>query len=530
MDIKNEKGNCARLGVDFGVSTTVIVAGDPGRDYPTVGLSGISRAVPGTTPGSVVHIIPSLIRYGQDGAVLTGCEALARDGEDLLPAARNLRSYLFESSPVQIMAGNGRMLRYTDAAGAFLVKVLSRALALYPDGADMVFALPADAPEDYPSWLDRAGRAAGARSCSWVHECIAAAEGCGISPAHGELFLFLSFSATEIAAMAFITEEHGGKTVARASAATGCQEVDGWITQDLLLRFRIHESEQRADRIRHELFSQAERARELIAQAGIAEIAVMDPAQGRTYTTRYSTDDLARVLADHGLIMTMQQVTDRLISALRAKGMETGQAREAFLTGPGWALPGLECCIREQLPGVPVNADHIIDGIARGAAQSVAQKKVPDRITGSYALRYWDPAAQEHHYRFLVHSGARFPSQGQVARITISAAYDGQTHLGIPLCGIGCGGENSCGIELISDRAGGIHIAGPDKDVRTKTRVVPLYEQSPTLLVADPPAKKGEPRFECTFTIDRERNLCISARDLVTGMLVKLNTPVYRLE
>jgi hypothetical protein len=74
-----------------------------------------------------------------------------------------------------------------------------------------------------------------------------------------------------------------------------------------------------------------------------------------------------------------------------------------------------------------------MDAIARGAAGYAAPAPAQDRIACSYALRYWDSATQEHHYRFLVHSGTRYPSAGQVARVVISAAYAGQTHLGIPL-------------------------------------------------------------------------------------------------
>ena len=43
---------------------------------------------------------------------------------------------------------------------------------------------------------------------------------------------------------------------------------------------------------------------------------------------------------------------------------------------------------------------------------------------------------------------------------------------------------------------------------------------------AKPPALKGEPRFELTFTLDREKQLRVTARDLVTGMLVKKDAPV----
>jgi hypothetical protein len=147
-----------------------------------------------------------------------------------------------------------------------------------------------------------------------------------------------------------------------------------------------------------------------------------------------------------------------------------------------------------------------------------------------YAVRYWDAAAREHRYRFLVRAGTRYPSAGQVGRFVISAAYDGQTHLGIPLYSLGTGmGGTTAAIELVSDAAGGIRISGPAPGSVPEGRPVWVNERTPTLLIASPPATRGEPRFELTFTIDGERQLCLTARDVQTGELVKRNTSVYRL-
>lgn len=194
-------------------------------------------------------------------------------------------------------------------------------------------------------------------------------------------------------------------------------------------------------------------------------------------------------------------------------------------------MPAVRAAVRSGFPEAAVFADHPVDAAARGAAVFAAPAPAQDRITRSYALRYWDPAVQEHHYRILVHSGTRYPSAGQVARVVISAAYDGQDLLGIPLYEIGSSaGDASCLLELVSETGGGVRLAGPSQDKEGNGRVVHANERSPTLLVASPPARRGEPRFECTFVIDPERNLCLSARDLVTGALVKVNAPVHRLQ
>jgi hypothetical protein len=72
-------------------------------------------------------------------------------------------------------------------------------------------------------------------------------------------------------------------------------------------------------------------------------------------------------------------------------------------------------------------------------------------------------------------------------------------------------------------------LAGPAPEPGGSREPVLVNGKDLTLLEAAPPAKKGEPRFECTFTLDANRNLCVTARDLMAGTIVKTNAPVYRL-
>ena len=274
---------------------------------------------------------------------------------------------------------------------------------------------------------------------------------------------------------------------------------------------------------------EAARLREQLPVIGEKEVRLTESVSGKTFAAHYTPADLARVLADHEVIPALQECIGRALSAMRMRGGDACQVRSVLLLGPGCALPAVQEAVRSRFTGADVYADHPLDAVARGAAEYAAPAAAQDRIACSYALRYWDPAVQEHHYRFLVHSGTR-TEHGQVARIVISAAYDGQTLLGIPLYEIGgtAGGAGD------ADRTGLGHRRGCPARRPGTGRGEPGTGRACQRALAhpagrDPPARKGEPRFECTFTIDPERNLCLSARDLVTGMLVKVNTPVHRM-
>jgi molecular chaperone DnaK len=534
---QDRKTGGVRLGVDFGVGAIVIVVAGPGRDSCTLEFPGISQTFPALPGYLPVHTIPALVEYQDGNAVRSGDEVLRGGTADSPSTARWLRRSLCDRSPVQVPAGGGRTIRSDEAAFDFLVPILTRAIRHYP-GAPLVFTLPTDAPPEYGELLQRAARCAGALSISTVGEYDAVLAGYGCTPADCEPVHLLTFAETDFEVVVLVrdglpasgTGDGGLRVLARAAGSFGCRALDTWITRDLLAKFRLLESDPRAVRLMQQIRTEAARLREDLAITDKKEVRLTDTASGKTFNAVYTSADLARVLADHEVISSLQDCISRALSALRVRGGDGNRIRSVLLLGAGCALPAVQDAVRSRFPGAVVYADRPLDAVARGAAGYIAPAPAQDRLTRTYALRYWDSAAQEHRYRFIVHSGTRYPSAGQVARVVISAAYDGQTLLGIPLCEIGgTAGGSAPQIELVSDTGGGVRLAGPVQDAEGPGQVVHANERSPTLLPANPPARKGEPRFECTFTIDADRNLCLSARDLVTGMPVKVNAPVHRL-
>ncbi len=527
--------HCSRLGIDLGDGCTYIAAAEPGPGPCTLELPGLSRPVPvpaGTVP---VHAIPSLVTYRDGNAMFTG-EAVLRHGFcDHPGTARWIRSYALDGNTAQIPSGRGQTVGYDAALGDFLIPVLAGALEKRP-GAVPVFALPRGAPARFTDLLRRAARAAGAPSCAFTGEDQAAAAGYGTTLVPGEPFLFLIFTETGMEARVISATdrpvepgEDGTRILARASGTVSCRDIDARIRQDLFRKFRLLESDPRAVRLLPRVQAAAEQLREQVPVTGTGELRLKDELSCRTFSSTFTTEDLAGCIDRSGAVPLLLECCRKALTGLRAA---TGREKPAgvFLLGSGCALPAIRDAVRSYFPAVPVHADHPRDAVARGAALALLPAATRDRIASSYALRYWDPAAREHRYRFLVHSGTCYPSAGQVARVIISAAYDGQTHLGIPLCEIsGAGTENGRMLELVRDTGGGVRVALPEQDAGSGGSIVHANERSPTLLVATPPARKGEPRFECTFSIDPDRNLRLSARDLLTGALVKLDAPIHRL-
>ncbi|WP_428369017.1 hypothetical protein [Methanoregula sp.] len=534
-DQKNER---TRLGVDFGMSNTVLaITKEAGYEARTIGLNGFSAEFPARTNEGKIFYVPSLVHYTEDRGVLVGEEVVRNRCENHPATARWMRKYLSEKSMVRIPAGGDRRTGYCEAATDFLSRVLSHAATDCDEWTGIVFSLPSGAPADYPEWLGRVARMAGRGSCSFVSEYRAAIAGYGVSVENGEVVIVVRMDGTDLAGAAVTpahegtgAEDGGMRTLAGSGEPAGCAVVDGWIVRDLLRQQRLSGTDPRVIRMYPDLLREAKRVRELVPVMDGVPFELTDPVSGYAFRARVGQADLRRILHDQGLAAAMDRVFDRIQSSLRISGHEEMPVVAVVMIGEGCAMPAVQEIAKRRFPTVSIYCDRPLEAVARGAALYCSPSRTPDRIRNNYMLRYWDPESREHRYRFLVRSGTRYPSAGQVARIIISAAYDGQAYLGIPLCeSSGSPGDPSEGIELVSDAGGRMRLASPAPAPGGSREPVLVNGKDLTLLEATPPAKKGEPRFECTFTLDADRNLCITARDLMTGTMVKTNEPVHRL-
>ncbi len=523
------------LGVDFSDAAIVCATAMPdGRGYQVLAFPGWSQEISGSDNPASVNRIPALIHYPNRGDRLIGCEVLEAGCADNPATGRWIRSYLLEESTAQIIPGEDRYIPFREAASDLLTAILAKAVKEHPELYSVVFSVPHGAPDWYPAWLTTLARSAGLTTCHTLDECAAAAKGYGIPEGEGQSFFVFSFDET---ALGFTVARWSGagetkevEILGSARTDTGLNVLDGWIVQEILAKSRIRYHGAQARHLQESARSCAERVLMQLTRCNEAEAELPDPVTGRTICVKLLAVDIARVLDDHGLPRMLDETLRRALGAAQAKGYDNTSPSAVLMIGRGSALNAVQDLVRQRFPGVNILHNHLFDALARGAALYRPKKPESDRIRNDYALRYWDPAAREHRYRFLVRGGARFPSAGQVARITISAAYDGQVRLGIPLYEIRTGQEGTApSLELVRDPAGGVRLAGPDDDTGEGSPPVPFNGNNPTLLAVDPPAVKGEPRFELTFTIDRERQLCLTARDIISGTLVRRNTPVGKL-
>ena len=219
-----------------------------------------------------------------------------------------------------------------------------------------------------------------------------------------------------------------------------------------------------------------------LAAADEAIIGIEDPLSGTTFPARLSRDDVRRILTEHGFLSVFDRTIGRARAAAISRGCKEVLPVAVIMTGQGCAIPAVEDLIKKQFEGVPVLSDHPLDAVARGAALFLPHASRTDRIKNDYALRllgFQKPGAQ-----VPVPCAQRgpVPSAGQVARITISAAYDGQTRLGIPLFEISNSADAQApALASVSDLPGG-SVSPYHREIPVREQATSWRARTPTLL------------------------------------------------
>lgn len=509
-----------QFGIDFGSSGTVIACFDPASSLP------IDPPV----------FSPNLVSFDGEGRRTFGAGVIKAGLLHSGATARHLRHYILRNSPRLIGTG-GSAVTFAQAGKDYLVSLIRETEALRNTVVeDAVFTVPADAPDHYLDWIASVAAGAGIRAYRTIDEITAACAGYGIPLQDGRPILFIDFGADGLDVLIGNPVREAGRSscgiriVGRASGNNGGDAIDGWLADEFLPERGNGMRSGQPVRDSSDLFRQAKERLSFREEATITLPPGRNGAAGGEEVV-ITRRDLERVLDRHNLYGGIDDTIGKALSAAYVRGFEKSSIACVLMIGGSCLIPSVRDLVRHRFGTVPVRCEIPREAVAKGAACYSLKTAAPQRISRDYALRFYDPSTRSHQYRYIVRSGTEFPTEREITRLLITAAYDGQTYLGIAIYAFSDGGGGAAAgreIELVSDRQGSLRCLEQPQDDSFLSPVW-INENDPTLLVATPPARKGEVRFELTFTIDPGGHLRLAARDVRTGEYVFRDRNVAKL-
>jgi molecular chaperone DnaK (HSP70) len=521
-----------RLAVDFGTSNTVVAVWDEERqEGVTLHLPDYGRSE------QQVSVVPSLIHYAAGRRCWIGNQVLQRDLYDSSQTFRWMKRYIAHRSPVKLRL-DGREVSHVEAGRDFLATVLACAAAeLHVGDEEVALTVPVESFEHYEDWLTGVPEAAGMPRFRLIDEPSAAALGYGAAIQSGDVYLIFDFGGGTLDVAVVLIEEEAVsgprrrcRVLGKAGADLGGMTIDQWLYEEVLRRHRRDPADEDVRRVSRALLVACEHAKERLSDSVRAEVAVTDSDTGATMATEFTPDQLEGLLDRHEAFTRIEQTVRRALNDARERGYDEEQVKSVLLLGGTSLIPAVQRAVQRRFGRERVRLSRPLDAVARGAAAFVAGVDFYDHIQHDYAIRWVNPRQGDYEYRRIVQRGTPYPTREPVIRLTVKASHDGQTQLGLAVFELGeRRPESGRPVELVFDPSGAARVAEVAAEEEERRRYFWVNEQSPTFLIADPPARQGEPRFEVEFDIDSNKRLLITARDLKTGRLTHRAHPVVKL-
>ncbi|MGD0006349.1 MAG: Hsp70 family protein [Anaerolineaceae bacterium] len=527
-----------RLAVDFGTSNTLIAVWDgEKKEGVPLHLPEFGRIY--QQGGEEISVIPSLIHYAahpQDRRWI-GAQVLQKSLYDSPRTFRWMKRYISHRSPYKVNL-DGRELTPYIAGKDFLTTLLvyaSQELNLRDE--EIALTVPVEAYEHYENWLTSAVEATGIKRYRLIDEPSAAALGYGAHIQPGNVYLIFDFGGGTMHSSVILIEpeevpdkNRRCRVLGKAGKDIGGATVDQWIYEKILHLNRFEAGDETIREISNSLLVECEKVKETLSFSNQTDLQVVSPKGDLSFSASLSRTSFEDLLEQHNLFSEIDQMVHSAINNARERGYDQDKIQAALMLGGSSQIPSVQKALRQIFGKERVYLNRPLDAVARGAAAFVAGVDFFDHIQHDYAIRHLNPVKGDYDYHTIVNRGTPYPSSAPVARLVVKGSYSGQKKLGISIFEVGSQANRLSGaLEIVFDPSGAARIMPISPHEEEQRSTFWMNEQSPTFLIADPPAEQGEARFEVEFNIDGNKRLTLTARELLTGNLALKNFPVVKL-
>ncbi len=526
-----------RLALDFGTSNTVIAAWDETRqegvplfvpDYGQIYQQGSEQ----------ISVVPSVIHYGTNQQRWIGNQVLKQNCYHSPRTFRWMKRYISNRSPLKVQV-DSREISPQEAGRDFLSSILLFAAAeLNAADEEIALTVPVEAFEHYETWLTSVAEAAGMPRFRLIDEPSAAALGYGTQIQPGDVYLIFDFGGGTLHAAVVLIEAQSAtkngqhcRVLGKAGADLGGMTLDQWLFEAVLAEHGRSDDDEDLRPVSNALLAECERAKQRLSFFERAEVSVVHPTTGMALASEFTRDRFETILDQHEAFTSLDRTIRRALNDARERGYTEDQIKAVLMVGGGSQIPAVQQTLRRIFGQERVMLNRPLDAVARGGAAFVAGVDFYDHIQHNYGLRHLNRQKGTYDYSIVVPRGTPYPTSEPIARVTIKASYDGQSRLGMAIYELGEQRQpaGSGALELVFDASGAARLSEVSANEAERRSAFWMNEGNPTFLLADPPGKVGEARFDVSFAVDGNKRLLVTARDLQTGKIIYRNYPVIKL-
>jgi molecular chaperone DnaK (HSP70) len=537
------------IAIDFGTSNTVISRWNAAtQQAETVTLPGLSL-VGGMNP----PLIPSLVYVENCNTDLP--QATLRDrvllgqmvrdrGLDLKGDNRFFRGFK-RGIGVDIQGFlpelDGVSMTFELVGELFLSEIIKQLQQSLPEvGESLVLTVPVDSFEVYRRWLTGVCETLPVDRIRLLDEPTAAALGYGMTTAETLLVVDFGGGTLDLSLVQLTKQVQQGKTplgfllkwgekavesstqtpqlarvIAKAGQNLGGTDIDNWVAQDLALAQGLTTSTlitRLAEKIKIQLSLQT-----------TATEVYFDDRTFDSYEFSLTRDRFEEILKSHQFFDRLDESMVQVLQQARRQGIETNNIDGVLLVGGTVQIPAVQTWVRQYFDDSKIRQSKPFEAIAHGALQLLQGIEIQDFLYHSYGVRYWDRRQNAHNWHPIIQQGQAYPMSEPVELI-LGSSRENQPSIELI---IGELGATTGGTEVYfdGDRLITRCLTGGVKDIRALND----RDGAKSIAKLEPAGYPGSDRIKVQFNVDRDRQLRITVKDLLTNQTLLVDRVVAEL-
>ena len=320
--------------------------------------------------------------------------------------------------------------------------------------------------------------------------------------------------------------EHKAEAIAKTGHTIGGEDIDQWLIQDYLESREVVNSDEVKNLSILKLLM--ERIKIKLSEAEIASEVFFDITTQSATEITYTSQQLTQLLERKGFYRVLQSAIDELINRAFNKGILKGDLKTILLVGGCTLIPSVRAFVENYFKMGKVYSHKPFEAIAHGALMLSQGVDVQDYLFHSYAIRYWDRAMEKWKYQPLFRRGQVYPTRRPV-ELLLRATQPDQSEIALTIGELENRPTGAAEVSFDGDRI------VMQFDQKAQETFQPLQadvngEGMPqAIAILDPLGQPDCDRLKVLFSISKNRELLVTAIDVLTQRNLLTDYPVAKL-
>ena len=322
--------------------------------------------------------------------------------------------------------------------------------------------------------------------------------------------------------------EHQAEAIAKTGYTIGGEDIDQWLVQDYLEGCEDSTNGSETNNLSVLKFLM-ERIKINLSEVETTSEIFFDITTKSAKEITYTRQQLEKLLDHKGFYRVLQSAIDELINRAFNKGILKGDIKHILLVGGCTLIPSVVSFVEDYFKMGKVYSHKPFEAIAHGALMLSQGVSLQDYLFHSYAIRYWDRAMEQWKYQPLFRRGQVYPTRRPV-ELLLRATQPNQSEIALTIGELESRPSGAAEISFNGDRL------VMQFDQKAKETFQPLQSDAngegmpQAIAMLDPLGQPDCDRLKVLFSISENRELLVTAIDLLTQRQLLTNYPVAKLQ